>query len=106
MSAVPLPEHGAAYQYLFDSYYGKVWRNDSANWNGSKPIETRLLYTADQLRAYGDAVREQCARICDAMTDKVVVRHPARVEYDPDSTMARKSAAAIRASAMPESEQG
>lgn len=69
-------------------------------------IEVGRATDAQDTHLIAAAVREQCARICDAMTDKVVVRHPARVEYDPDSTMARKSAAAIRASAMPAPEPG
>ena len=95
MSAVPLPEHGAAYQYLFHSYYGQVWRNDSANWNGSEPIETRLLYTADQLRAYGDAREAAAVERC---IEAVRQAGPA------DGAMAlitQAFAAAIRASAMP-----
>lgn len=46
---MPLPEPDA-YQYLFESYYGPVWRNDSRDWNGGKPIKTRTLHSADQLR--------------------------------------------------------
>lgn len=49
MMDMPLPEPNA-YQYLFESYYGPVWRNDSRDWNGSKPIKTRTLHSADQLR--------------------------------------------------------
>lgn len=43
------------------------------------------------------AEREACAKVCEAQENKVVVRHPARIEFDPDSMMASKCAAAIRA---------
>jgi len=75
MMDMPLPEPNA-YQYLFESYYGPVWRNDSRDWNGSKPIKTRTLHSADQLHArdaqWRDIVaaeaakeRERCAALCD-----------------------------------------
>lgn len=54
MTRPPLPEPPAAYQYLFNSYYGQVWRNDSASWNGSNPVASRTLHTADQMHAYAD----------------------------------------------------
>jgi hypothetical protein len=54
MMDMPLPKP-SAYQYLFESYYGPVLRNDSQEWNGSKPVETRPLYTVDQMRAYAAA---------------------------------------------------
>lgn len=43
------------------------------------------------------AEREECAKVCEAQENRVVRRHPARIEFDPDSLMARKCAAAIRA---------
>ena len=42
------------------------------------------------------AEREACAKVCEAQNNKVVVRHPARVEFNPDSMMVKKCAAAIR----------
>ena len=76
MMDMPLPEPNA-YQYLFESYYGPVWRNDSRDWNGSKPIKTRTLHSADQLHArdaqWRDIVaaevakeRERAAKVCEA----------------------------------------
>jgi DNA-binding protein H-NS len=41
--------------------------------------------------------REACAKVCEAQRNVCVARHPARVEFDPDSVMALKCAAAIRA---------
>ena len=41
--------------------------------------------------------RETCAKVCEAQENQVVRKHPARIEFDPDSMMARKCAAAIRA---------
>ena len=43
------------------------------------------------------AEREACAKVCEAQENKVVQRHPARIEFDPNSIMARSCAAAIRA---------
>ena len=43
------------------------------------------------------AEREACAKVCEAQENKVVQQHPARIEFDPHSVMARKCAAAIRA---------
>ena len=85
MMDMPLPEPNA-YQYLFESYYGPVWRNDSRDWNGSKPIKTRTLHSADQLHAR-DAQwraivaaevakeREACAALCDRFAARDM--HPA-----------------------------
>jgi hypothetical protein len=38
-------EEPVAYQNLFDSYYGQVWREESGEWNGNKPIASRALFT-------------------------------------------------------------
>lgn len=43
------------------------------------------------------AERESCAQVCEAQENRVVRQHPARIEFDPNSLMARKCAAAIRA---------
>jgi hypothetical protein len=43
------------------------------------------------------AEREECAKVCEAQENRVVRQHPARIEFDPDSLMARKCAAVIRA---------
>ena len=40
---------------------------------------------------------EACAKACEAQENQVVRKHPARIEFDPDSMMARKCAAVIRA---------
>jgi hypothetical protein len=42
------------------------------------------------------AEREACARVAEAQENRVVVSHPARIEVDPNSMMARKIAAVIR----------
>jgi hypothetical protein len=42
------------------------------------------------------AEREACAQVCEAQENRVVRQHPARIEFDPDSLMARKCAAVIR----------
>lgn len=58
-------------------------------------------YTADQMREYARAVEraayEHAARVCEANENRIVKTHPVRIEIDPDSMMARKCAAAIRA---------
>ena len=41
--------------------------------------------------------REACAKVCEMQENRIVQTHPARVEFDPNSMMARKCAAAIRA---------
>lgn len=43
------------------------------------------------------AEREACAKVCEAQENKIVKSHPARVEFDPNSYMAKFCAAAIRA---------
>ena len=58
------------------------------------------MHTSDVVRfsaLVAAAEREACAKVCEAQENKVVVRHPARIEFDPDSMMASKCAAAIRA---------
>ena len=42
------------------------------------------------------AEREACAKVAEAQENRVVVSHPARIEFDPNSMMARKIAAVIR----------
>jgi hypothetical protein len=44
-----------------------------------------------------EAEREACARVCEMQENRIVQTHPARIEFDPNSMMARKCAAAIRA---------
>ncbi len=48
-------------------------------------------------RAVERAAYERAAQACEACENRVVKTHPARIEFDPDSMMARKCAAAIRA---------
>jgi hypothetical protein len=43
------------------------------------------------------AEREACAKVCEMQENRIVQTHPARVEFDPNSMMVRKCAAAIRA---------
>ena len=56
---------------------------------------------ADALERFAQLVaaheREACAQVCEAQENRVVMTHPARVEFDPNRNMARKCAAAIRA---------
>ena len=44
-----------------------------------------------------EAEREACARVCEMQENRIVQTHPARIEFDPNSMMARKCAAVIRA---------
>lgn len=69
----------------------KVW---SAGEVYIGPSEKKLEEFAALVAA---AERERCAQVCEAQENRVVRRHPARIEFDPDSMMARKCAAAIRA---------
>jgi hypothetical protein len=43
------------------------------------------------------AEREACARVCEMQENRIVQTHPARIEFEPNSMMARKCAGAIRA---------
>lgn len=43
------------------------------------------------------AAYELAAQACEANENRIVKTHPARIEFDPDSMMARKCASAIRA---------
>ena len=43
------------------------------------------------------AEREACAKVAEVLEIKVVLSHPARVDFDPNSVMARQIAALIRA---------
>ena len=66
------------------------------NWNddGSNRLEHLAALIAALVAA---AEREACAELCLAQRNKIVISHPARVDYDPDNFMAMKCAAAIRA---------
>ncbi len=44
-----------------------------------------------------EAEREACARVCEMQENRIVQTHPARIEFDPNSIMAQKCAAVIRA---------
>jgi hypothetical protein len=41
--------------------------------------------------------REECAKVCEMQENRIFQTHPARVGFDPNSMMARKCAAVIRA---------
>lgn len=60
----------------------------------------RRAFTADQMREYGSAVEraayEAAAKVCESLENRVISTHPARIEFDPYSFMARKCAGAIR----------
>ena len=82
-------------------YWEEISEWEAMNCTADK--DRRPLYTADQLRAYGDAVRaderEKCARVCEEL--KFTQQGPT-----PDALHQRRlCAAAIRASAMPESDR-
>lgn len=57
-------------------------------------------YTADHMREYGRAVEraayEAAIKACEGLENRVIRTHPARIEFDPNSFMARKCAAVIR----------
>ena len=87
------------------------WHNDMFKLNKDKnsqsfdcylAYETGIAWTAwqaaiaHQNQEVADAL-EAAAKICESLTDTIVMRHPARIEYDPNSNMARKCACAIRA---------
>jgi hypothetical protein len=44
-----------------------------------------------------EAEREACAKVCEMQENRIVQTHPARIEFEPNSMMARKCAGAIRA---------
>lgn len=69
-------------------------KKDPPRWTMVSPLPPLLERFAALVAA---AEREACAKVCEAQENKVVVRYPARIEFDPDSMMARKCAAAIRA---------
>jgi hypothetical protein len=45
--------------------------------------------------------RQACAKVCEMQENRIFQTHPARVGFDPNSMMARKCAAAIRARNQP-----
>ena len=55
----------------------------------------------EDIERFADLVRQDerdaCAKLCEAQENKLVKSHPARIEFNPDSMMARKCATAIRA---------
>lgn len=53
-----------------------------------------LLRFAALVAAYE---REECAKVAEALENRVVISHPARVDFDPDSMLARRIAALIKA---------
>lgn len=71
---------------------------DAMDIGGKNYIGLRDEYFAALVAA---AEREACAKTCEAQENQVVQRHPARVEFDPDSMMARKCATAIRTRGQP-----
>lgn len=88
----------AAYQYLFDGYYGPVWRNDSGPWNGMQPKDIRPLYTAppDQSERIAalEAALEQARVAMEALRSVDV--HSALTEEDADAINAKLDAALIK----------
>ena len=73
----------------------RLW--DEAN-NWGIPIQSGLAEELERFAALvAAAEREACARVAEAQENRVVVSHPARIEFDPNSMMARKIAAVIRA---------
>ena len=58
------------------------------------------LYSERQMREYARAVEraayEAAAKVCESLENRVISTHPARIEFDPYSFMARKCAGAIR----------
>ena len=80
----PLPNKAKLYTAMPDDYrYGHVYG-----------------YTADQMREYARAVEqaayEAAIKACESLENRVISTHPARIEFDPNSLMARKCADVIR----------
>ena len=90
------------------------------NWDDLEPIRIRIMQEAydcadrDEPEAYNSikvmcgevlamveeaaaAEREACARVAEMQENRIIQTHPVRIEFDPNSMMARKCAAAIRA---------
>jgi len=61
-------------------------------------VEVRVMdCILELIAAEREAEREACAKVCEMQENRIVQTHPARVEFDPNSMMARKCAGAIRA---------
>ena len=68
--------------------------------NTEQIIETAIqghASTRDAIRWAMQQEREACAKVCESQQNRIVQRHPARVEFDPNNMMALKCAAVIRA---------
>jgi hypothetical protein len=53
--------------------------------------------SSDMIKQAVEVEREACAEVCEMQENRIVQTHPARIEFDPNSMMARKCAGAIRA---------
>jgi hypothetical protein len=64
----------------------------------STPVLREALQSIarDYARAVERAAYEAAAKVCESLENRVVSTHPARIEFDPYSFMARKCAGAIR----------
>jgi hypothetical protein len=68
-----------------------------AGWPDSLVAPVIMDKLADFAKLVAEHEREACAKLCEAQENRVVQRHPARIEFDPNSIMARKCADTIRA---------
>lgn len=71
------------------------WRGPGAYSQG--PMNRIKKIVQEVAKRAAVAEREECAKVCEAQENRVVESHPARVTFDPNSMMARKCAAVIRA---------
>ena len=73
----------------------RMAREAGNDWGSTEEADKEYLFRFAALVAAAE--REACAKVCETQENRVVERHPARIEFDPNSMMARKCAAVIRA---------
>ena len=77
-----------AYLYSFHNCFGDVVWTTDFNWGGRTPIETKPLYTAEQVLAACRAERERCA--------VMLLNGSFLHDQAPAALFAKEAAAAIR----------
>ena len=73
----------------------RIAREAGDDWDHTLPKDRKFLIRFAALVAAAE--REACAKVAEALENRVVISHPARVDFDPDSMLARRIAALIKA---------
>ena len=83
-------------KFGFESGLLRLKDNTITRWKDGIDIDYPVLAVEKFASAVERAAYEAAIKACESLENRVISTHPARIEFDPNSLMARKCADVIR----------